>query len=107
MGFKRIVKNEKRTTYTGNGTEIRIDVTFEPYVIRIVSGDGNETVWTKTNGKTYLFRDSTWSSTISKYEITDGGISLDETNKQIVIGDNTYINENGEEYMILIFGGEE
>lgn len=105
--FKPIKKTEKRLVYTGTGDNIEIEVSFEPILIQGTTQDGNRFLFIKDSGKTWYFSDGEWTSNISKYEITDGGISIDETNHKVIIGDNSYINESGKKYILLIFGDSE
>ena len=77
------------------------------YFDEVMRVSENQIIWTNNVSKTWLLRDSTWSSTIAKYEITSGGISLDETTGEIVIGNNEYLNSENHSYMMMVFGGSD
>jgi len=103
MVIKKEIENEKKIRYIGNGNEIRIKVRFEPKLIRGITSEGNQFLWTYSSGKTWIFKDSTWNSNVSKYEITDGGVSLDEINHEVIIGNSSYINTSGKAYQMMIY----
>lgn len=104
---KSLKKNEKRTEYTGTGSNIEIAVSFRPYLIQGTTEEGNRFLYVSSVDKTWYFSDGEWSSNITKYEITDGGINLDESNSKLIIGANDYINTSGKKYSLLIFGDDE
>jgi hypothetical protein len=88
--------------YVGNGNEIKIKYrNAKPFLIYGFDNDGNYFIWNGTNNKTYYYTTSWWSSTLYKYDI-DNGVSLNESTKEIIIGNNQYVNESGKTFIIVI-----
>lgn len=104
MSFKEIKKTEKRITYTGTGSNIEIPIGFSPVAIQGLTPDGNKFLYIVSADKTWYFSDGAFTSIVNKYEITSGGISIDTTNHKVIVGDNSYINTSGDEYIMFIFG---